>query len=122
MKKIVITIASALAFIPLCIAEEQPGHFKGKESATLEAALTNLTEGNAKLVTLLKKETLEPKDVVEIHEMSYTLEKALAKVGEEQARLAELLEEVHLASEIGDGKKVKDKGAIYLEASAPLVR
>ncbi len=122
MKNIGITIASVLAFIPFSFAEELPGHFKGKPAPTLEVAIANLTESNAKLEALLEKETLEPKELVQIHEMSYTMENALKKLGEEQARLAALMEEVHRASESGDGKKVKDSGAAYLKGTAPLVR
>lgn len=102
MKNIVIiAIVSMLAFASFSFAEEERlGHFEGKEASTLEVTIVNLTEANARLRELLKK-TLEPKDVVEIHELSYTAENALAEIAEEQVRLAALMEEVHLASESG---------------------
>jgi mannitol-1-phosphate/altronate dehydrogenase len=87
-KIIVLTFAGALAFLPLTLAQERPDHFKGKPAPTLEAALANLTEYNAKLEALLKQANLGPKELFQVHQLSYTLEMALEKLGQEQARLA----------------------------------
>ncbi len=125
MKKLtLLALATTLAFLPLSFAEPRPDHFKviSKPSPTLEAAVANLTESNAKLAALLKKDALNDADLLEVHMLSYTIEQALAKLGEEQVRLAALMEEVHLASEKGDSKTVKTSGAAYLEVAAPLVR
>jgi len=70
----------------------------------------------------VEKDTLIPEDLHRVHELTYTLEDALEKLGNEQARLAELLEEVHVASEHADGDTVKASGRAYLRGSAPLTR
>lgn len=120
---LVFATAAALAFLPAASAEPQrPDHFKGKPSPTLAVALANPTESNAKLAALLKKDAFDDADLLEVHMLSYTIENALAKLGEEQARLAELMEEVHLASEKGDRKTVKTSGAAYLKGAAALTR
>ena len=115
-------LASALAFLPLATADERPDHFKGEPAPTLEAALKNLADYNDKLAALIKKKEMEPEDLLEVHQLSYTLENALVKLRQEQELLAELLEEVHLASESGDSKTVAASGAAYLKGAAPLTR
>jgi hypothetical protein len=123
MKKItLLTLVSALAFLPIASAQNRSDHFKGKPAPTLEVALVNLNEANAQLAALLAQDSLSAKELLQIHQLSYTLEVALKKLGEEQARLAALMEKVHRASERNDGKTVKASGTAYLKGVAPLHR
>lgn len=115
-----IFIALVLLSLSALSQAEKVDHFEGVPSPTLEAALANLTEFNVELEVLLKKDSLSPEDHHKIHELTYTLENAIQKLGSEQQRLAEILEEVHLASETADSKTVKGSGHAYLEGTAPL--
>lgn len=103
-------------------ASEKPDHFKGKPSANLAEALSNLDEYNAKLATLLERETLTLEELTQVHELTYTLEQALQRIQTDVGRIAQDLEVVHKASERADGKTVKSSGAAYLEAAQTLVR
>ena len=101
---------------------QEVDHFEGIPSPTLEAALANLAEFNAELEVLIGQESLSPEDHHQIHELTYTLENAMKRLNEEQSRLSELLEEVHLASERADSETVKARGSAFLEGSAPLMK
>lgn len=118
----IFAFASAVALALPALAEERPDHFQPKPSPTLEAALSNLAEFNPQLAALLDKDTLSPQDLNQVHQLTYTLENALEKLDSERARVAELLEEVHVASERADSKTVKASGRAYLDGTAPLTR
>jgi hypothetical protein len=118
----VFAFAGALVVAMPAFATERPDHYQPKPSPTLEAALANLTEFNPKLAALLEKDSLTPEELNQVHQLTYTLEAALEKLGSEQARVAELLEEVHVASEKNDSSTVKTSGRAYLEGTAPLTR
>ncbi|MEX1033154.1 MAG: DUF6746 family protein [Cellvibrionaceae bacterium] len=122
--KVINTLAlvGTLAFTLPAVADERPDHFEGKPSPTLEVALGNLSEYNPRLAALLEKDTLSPEDLHQVHQLTYTLENALEKLASEQARVAELLEEVHQASERADSATVKASGRAYLKGTAPLTR
>ena len=47
------------------------------------------------------------------------LENAMKKLNEEQLRLSEILEEVHLASERGDTETVQVNGRAFVEGTKP---
>ncbi|BEH15553.1 DUF6746 family protein [Marinobacter shengliensis] len=113
-------LVGAFALAAPALADERPDHFEAKPSPTLEAALDNLAEYNPKLAALVEKESLNPEDLNDVHQLTYTLEQALEKLGEEKDRVAALLEEVHLASESADAETVKRSGKAYLEGTAPL--
>lgn len=115
-----LTLIGALTFAHPSFADKRPDHFEGKPSPSLPVALSNLAEYNAQLATLLEQETLSPEDLHQVHQLTYTLENALEKLHSERARLADLLEEVHQASERGDKDSVAKSGRAYLEGSAPL--
>ncbi|WP_311944149.1 DUF6746 family protein [Halomonas piscis] len=100
---------------------DRPDHFDGKPAETLEAAVTNFSEGNQHLAELLEADTLGDEQLAEIHQLSYTLENALAKIDDEVEAMAESLEEVHVGSETGAPKQVADSGQTYLEAAQTLV-
>lgn len=118
----VFALAGTLAIAMPAFASERPDHYKGEPSPSLEAALSNLAEFNPKLAALVEKDSLSAQEMNEVHQLTYTLEQALERIESERARVAELLEEVHVASESGDSKTVKTSGRAYLEGTAPLAR
>lgn len=101
--------------------DERPEHFKGEPAETLDQALANFSEYNAKLAEILAREELTAKDLYEVHQLTYTLENALETIRNEYAGLAETLEEVHVASEHNDNATVKSRGQAYLETASKLV-
>ncbi|EZQ18110.1 hypothetical protein QAO71_16605 [Halopseudomonas sp. SMJS2] len=96
-------------------------HAKGEPAETLQQAVTNMREYNAKLEALLAKDELTAMDMHEVHMLTYTLENALQKIQADLVETAEVLEEVHIASETGKPEVVKEKGQVYLQATGTLV-
>ncbi|MCH8493512.1 MAG: hypothetical protein LAT53_09800 [Idiomarina sp.] len=101
------------------IGQDRIDHFKGEPAPTLEQALINFVAYNAKLEALLAGE-LQTDDMVEIHQITYTLENALERIRQDLADLADTLEEVHVASETMNYEVVREAGTIYLEVSKKL--
>jgi len=77
-------------------ADDRPSHYEGEPAATLEQAVANFSEYNARLETILGRGELDSGDLHEVHRLTYTLENALEKLREEMEDLAEVLEEVHI--------------------------
>lgn len=96
-------------------------HFEGKPAPTLQAAMDNLETGNEQLRSLLAGD-LSATDMGRVHEVTYTLENALARIAEAREEAATVLEEVHLASERNDVDTVQADGDAYLEATAAFSR
>ncbi|PRB82755.1 DUF6746 family protein [Pseudomonas sp. MYb185] len=115
-------IALSLSAAGWAQSAERPAHFKGEPADTLEQAVTNLSEYNAKLDALLAKDELTPMDLHEVHQLTYTLENALHKIQAELEQTAEVLEEVHVASETNQPETVKTRGQVYLETTRLLVK
>jgi len=117
----VLVFAISFMSLPLIAATansaDRPDHATGLPANTLDEALTNFKTYNGKLEALLAKESLEAKDLHEIHLMSYTLENALQKITSDIGKVAEALESVHLGSETNDKERVKTSGGFYLEQS-----
>ncbi|MBW6477244.1 MAG: hypothetical protein K0A95_09240 [Chromatiales bacterium] len=113
--------SAVLGVVSWVHAAEDAGHFKGKPAETLEQAVANFTEGNRELGSLLAGE-LDAKRLYEIHQLTYTLEVALAKIIEEASELAEVLEEVHVATEKNDAKTAASKGREYLDTAGKLIK
>lgn len=111
-----ITLAS-----PAITATERPDHYRGEAAETLPEAVSNFSEYNEKLSALIEKDELTAAELHEVHELTYTLENALAKIQSELGGLAETLEEVHIASEKSNAATVKSKGSEYLKTSHQLV-
>ncbi len=116
-----VLISAALLSSALARADERPDHFKGKPSDTLEQAVANFSEYNQKLKTILAGE-LTPLAMVEIHELTYTLEVALEKIHAETGKLKDVLEEVHVASEHMDTATAKTRGDSYIKAAQTIVK
>lgn len=113
----------ALTFSAVSWADtERPDHFKGEPADTLQQAVTNLSEYNARFDELLAEDELTPMDMHEVHQLTYTLENALQKIQAELTDAAEMLEEVHIASETGKPGVVAEKGQAYLQITRILVK
>ncbi|TDT43915.1 hypothetical protein DES49_0014 [Halospina denitrificans] len=96
-------------------AEDQPQHFEGKDSETLEEAVENLEEASERMEELLEEDDLSGSEMGEIHRLTYTLEKAMARIREEAEIMAEDLERVHLGSEARDVEQVRRYGEKFVE-------
>lgn len=116
-----LTLAGTLVLALPVLAEDRPDHFQGKPSETVEEALAVLNKHNLRLEALVEKDTLTPQEVAEVHQLTYTLENALETIANEHDRVAELLEEVHVASEANDAATVSRSGREYLERAQKLV-
>lgn len=97
-------------------------HFKGVPSETYQQAISNLQQYNPKLSEIMAKDTLTPKDMAEIHQLTYTLENAIERIQAHLQQTAEVLEEVHQASENAHYDKALTQGRIYLEQSNLLIK
>ncbi|WP_027960745.1 DUF6746 family protein [Halomonas halodenitrificans] len=97
--------------------QERAEHFEGESAESLEQAVTNFTETNHQLAELLSQDELSNADLGTIHELSYTLENALAKINDELDTMAVDLEELHLGSETLEQERVRSHGSAYLEAA-----
>lgn len=96
-------------------------HFKPKASETLQQAVENLSEYNTELANILAKDELSAQDLHNVHQLSYTLEVALEKIHTDLAEVAQVLEEVHVASEQSDAATVKARGQVYLDVTRTVV-
>lgn len=96
------------------IADEEYRHFPAVASPDLATAVCNLHGYNKKLKAILDKEKLDALDMVKIHELTYTLEDAVAKIQSELTDVAENLEGVHKASERIDQKAIDSYGSPYM--------
>jgi uncharacterized protein (DUF342 family) len=121
MKKMMFTTLCSLLLATAAQAEERPEHFEGESADTLAEAVANFSETNRELADLLAQDELSNADLGTIHELTYTLENALAKIDEELDTMSVDLEEVHLGSETADRERVRSHGAAYLEAAQTLV-
>ncbi|SFR65950.1 hypothetical protein SAMN05216203_2290 [Marinobacter daqiaonensis] len=112
-------LVTSMVFSGLSLATEVE-HYEGKSANSLPEAVTNFSEYNEKLEKVLQGE-LTPEDLNEIHQLTYTLENAIARMEEELEHLAETLEEVHLASESANTGTVSEQGSAYLEKARQLI-
>lgn len=115
-------VVGSLSFSAIASDDKRPDHFKGQASETLEQALINLTDYNAKLAAILAKAELAPADMAEIHQLTYTLEVALQKLDDEVDTLKDVLEEVHKGSEMMQFDRVRDNGQRYLTSSQKILK
>ena len=94
--------------------EQQNQHFKPEPSDNLHQAIMNLNKYNAELQKIIEGD-MPPKDMAKVHELTYTLEVALARLSKELDVAANSLEEVHLGSEAMNKQRVEGFGKSYLE-------
>lgn len=102
-------------------SDDRAQHFKGVPSNTLEEAVKNFSEYNKKLSVIMLKDKIEPVDMGKIHQLTYTLENALAKIKKSLDNIEENLEDLHQASEKGDYDKAHKKGRKYLTESEKII-
>ncbi|WP_341939521.1 DUF6746 family protein [Marinimicrobium sp. C2-29] len=112
-RSLLVSAFSLLVAAP-ALADDRVDHFEGKPAETLEQAVRHLSEYSKQLESLVEGD-LSNADMGEIHQITYTLENALAKLDTDLNELAETLEEVHIASETADKETVKQSGKTYLE-------
>lgn len=103
-------------------ADEQPMHYDPLPSETLSAAVENFVTHNRKMSEIMARDPLTAEDMEEVHELTYTLEIALAKINEELGALPPILEEVHLASESDSPDRLRGVAEVYLEQAGTLDR
>lgn len=96
---------------------ERPSHYVPEASETLEQAVDNFVTTSAEVARILSSEPLSVEEMERVHELTYTLEVALAKMNEELAALPEVLEVLHKASEGEDVARFKAAGAAYLDTA-----
>lgn len=102
-------------------ADERVRHYEAKPSATLEEAVKNFSEYNAKLAEILKKDKLDASDLERIHELTYTLEIALAKINKSMSGLTKTLEMLHISSEKHNEAQARGVGRVYLEVAQTVI-
>ncbi len=120
IRSLIATAALGLSALAATADEDDVQHYAIEPSETLEQALTNFTEYNAKVRDVLEREDLSVADMEEIHEYTYTIEAALAKINEEFGALPETLEALHLASEAHDADEVRSLAETYFETAGEL--
>ncbi|MBZ2188428.1 MULTISPECIES: DUF6746 family protein [Alcanivoracaceae] len=103
------------------VLADRADHFEGKPADTLADAVANMSEYNKQLAAILAQGALSPQDMHNVHQLTYTLENALAKIRAEVVELADVLEAVHVASETADTDAVLESGAVYLDTARILV-
>jgi hypothetical protein len=117
----VCALSIALLFSGASLASERPDHYKGEPSNSLPEALTHFSEYNTRLQAILARDTLSAEDLHTVHELTYTLETALARINADLLALGETLEQVHVASENGDSATVQQQGKAYLQTARQLI-
>jgi len=111
--------ALGLAALP-AHASDEVEHYEAKSSESLGEALETLAEFNAKVEQVMARDTLSVQDMEEVHEYTYTMEDAVARIASDMEAIAVVLEEVHQASEGDDPDALRAAAGAYLEKTAPL--
>lgn len=122
MKHAAFVALVAFSLVPPALASDTVDHYAPQPSATLEDALANFTSHNAHLAAILDKPDLSADDMEDIHQLTYTLEDALAKMIAESTAIAVQLEIVHHWSESTNAARLKEHAQTYLEMAGKLVR
>lgn len=120
MKSTVLAVALVVAGGAVA-DDDRPDHFKGLAAPDLQTAVANFSEYNKLLEQELSGE-LTNANLEKIHQLTYTLEVALEKIEDELEDLAEVLEEVHLASEKYNREAVKELAPAYLDTARIIVK
>ena len=102
------------------LAADDIDHYAAEPSETFSEAVANFNDYNARIADVLEKDELSVADMEEIHQYTYTIELALAKMNETLAELPATLEEVHLASEDGDPADLRALAETYMQTAMEL--
>jgi len=125
MKKSLRIIATSAAIGIGCAqlgAAEEVDHYAPLPSDTLAEAVENFVTYNRKMEEVLAQDDLSVQDMEEVHQLTYTIEVALAKINAELGVLPAVLEEVHLASEGDDPDRLRALAETYLSQARLLDR
>jgi len=104
------------------MAGDEVAHYEALPSETLAEAIENFVTYNRKMEEVLARDPLTVQDMEEVHQLTYTIEVALAKINEELGTLPVVLEEVHLSSEGDNPARLKGVAEVYLEQARLLDR
>ncbi len=115
-------LLSSLSFTSVVLADNNYEHFPSIKSDDLKTGLCNLEKYNRKIQPLLTASKPSTEQMVQVHELTYTLENALVQLRKDIEKMAQDLEEVHLASERLDLQTISNKGKDYLEATGTLLK
>ena len=113
------TLVLGLAALPAA-ASDEVDHYAAEPSETLAEALENLGAYNAKVAAVMDRDELGVADMEEVHQYTYTMEQAVARIVSEMEKMAVVLERVHLSSEGDNPDALRGATEVYLELSAPL--
>lgn len=102
-------------------APNRVSHYAAQKAGSIDEALANLREANAKLTALLAGEVGEY-DIHDIHSLSYTLEESLERIGKEIKQLHGTVADMHFASEGLNRDAVIDYGKAYLSGIEKIVK
>jgi len=108
-----ISLATAI-LVGAAFAEETPSHYAAEPSETLEQAVANFVTYSALVEEVLARDPLTTDDMEKVHELTYTLEEALARMNAELASLPDTLEVLHKVSEGDDAEKMRTAATAFL--------
>jgi len=111
---------AALALLAAPALADEVQHYAPKPSDTFAEAVANFNEYNALMAEVLKADPMTVADMERVHELTYTIEVALAKMVETLETLPVTLEEVHLASESDNPARLRGVADVYLETAMEL--
>lgn len=92
-------------------------HYVPEAAETLEQAVAYFVRYSDEVAQIVASDSLSVEEMERVHELTYTLEVALAKMNEELTDLPEVLETLHKASEGDDVAAFKKAAAAYLETA-----
>ena len=113
------TLAFGLAALP-ATASDEVDHYEAEPSESLAEALENLAAYNAKVAAVMDRADLGVADMEEVHQYTYTMEQAVARIATEMEKTAEILERVHQSSEGDNPDALRGETEVYLDMTAPL--
>ena len=118
MKKSVLLLTAFVALtasrpdIAFAGDETKVDHYEAAKFSNAEEALTALISTSNEMAAIAADAELDGTKIEKIHQISYTTENAVKKLGAGE-KLAAALEEVHLASEEHDAADLKNKFIAY---------
>lgn len=120
--KTILRIAALSIFFSLSANaySEDAKHFEGKKFDNITDAVAVLKDYNQRFEDKMNGE-LDALALHEIHELSYTMEDAVAFITSTLYTVAEELEAVHQATEHASPGTVRTSGAKYLELSRAII-
>ena len=98
LRRLLLVTAAVSTITNTAVLASESSHFEPVASPDLASALCNLTTYNAELSAIKDKTELTTLDMVKVHELTYTLEQAVAQLKSQIDKAALALEEVHIAS------------------------